>query len=352
MNYRVIACIVSSLLSVAGQTPTVEADVSVSAPRTFDGAEGEMLDDAADGRLDRSSLFDAALLASGLQDAEEAATCRARFGQFRASLARTTSADTSQRDRARKIFRRLHQDILTGQYRTTCTELHRTLDDGHYNCVTATVLYRCVCTDVGVPIKAIAETGHVYCLLAGDEATAIQTTSRDGFGTSETSNDGREITDVQLLAKIYFNRAVSLLEQDRFHEAFDLLQISYQLDRQDRIVWRNILACINNWALSECDAGRFQHGVELLLHGLNMAPDYRPFLDNELHVHHRWVSQLCANGHFEQALEILESGYRRRPDAPLFDDGRLAVYQAWKETLRASGKTDEAAEAWRRSADR
>lgn len=352
MNKLVAVCAISAFMSVVGQSPTVVADTSRLSLETFDGVEDRLLADAADGQLDHFSLFDAAVLASGVPDAETAAICHARFGQLRASVAEAIKDEVSVRSRAKEVLRRMHQELLTGQYRAACTELHRTLDDGHYNCVTATVLYRCLCAEFGIPIKTIAETGHVYCLLEGDQPIAIQTTSPDGFTASDAANGSRGITDVQLLAKVYYNRGVSLLEQDQFQQAFDLLQIGYRLDRQDEIAWKNILACMNNWALSECDAGRFRQAVELLLRGLELAPDYRPFLDNELHVHHQWVSRLCSEGRFEQALGILESAYRRRPDAPLFDDGRLAVCRAWENTLRASGRTLEAAAVSPGPADR
>lgn len=349
MNKLAVVCAVFAFLSAIGQAPTVVADSARLSLEAFDGAEDRLLADAADGRLDQFSLFDAALIASGAPDAENAATCHARFERFRASLARAITAEMSVRERAKEILRRMHQEFLTGQYRPACTELHRTLNDGRYNCVTATVLFRCLCAEFGIPLKTIAETGHVYCLLEGDGRATIQTTSLDGFTSSDATAGGREITDVQLLAKIYYNRGVSLLEKNRFRQAFDLLQIGYGLDRQDQIAWRNILACLNNWALSECDAGRFQHAAELLLRGLEMAPNYPPFLDNELHVHHRWVSRLCTDRRYEQALSILESGYRRRPTAPLFEDGRRVVYQAWKNARRNSGKS---VEAERRIADR
>lgn len=352
MNKLVVVCAVLACVTAVDQTPIVVADSACLPLEAFDGSENKLLADAADGRLDHFSFFGAALLASGVADAETAATCRTRFARMRDSIAKVLTAEMSVRDRANEIFGRMHQQLLTGQYRTACTEPHRTLDDGHYNCVTATILYRCLCAEFGVPVKTIAETGHVYCRLEGDVPVTIQTTTPDGFPASDPSNGGREITDVQLLAKIYYNRGVGLLEEKQFRRALDLLQIGYRLDPQDQVAWRNILACINNWALSECDSGRFQEAAELLVCGMEMAPDYRPFLDNELYVYHRWVSRLCTDGRFKQAMDILETGYRRRPDAPLFDNGRQAVYQVWENTLRASGKTVEAAGAQPRPADR
>ena len=343
MNSHVAVFTVLVFMSAVNQTRAVIADNSHSSPELSERVEDTLLADAADGQLDHISLFDAAVIASGVTDAEKMAICHARFKEFRGSVAGEMTAKSSVRHRAEQIFRRMHQALLTGQYRAACTELHRTLDDGHYNCVTATILYRCLCAEFGIPLRTIAETGHVYALLVSDKPVVIQTTSPDGFTASDTIDGGRRITDVQLLAKIYYNRGVSLLEERRFRDALDLLEIGHRLDRQDAIAWKNILACMNNWVLSECDAGRFQRAAELLSRGLNMAPDYRPFLDNELHVYHRWVSRLCANDRFEEALGILESGYERRPEAPLFDQGRLAVYRAWRDSLLASGRTIEAA---------
>jgi len=343
MNNHLAVIAILAFTSALNQTPSVVADNSRLTPELFDREEDKLLVDAADGKLDHFSLFDAAVIASGVTGAEEVATCRARFREFRDSFTGEMTKKSSSRRRAEKIFRRVHQELLTGQYRASCTELHRTLDDGHYNCVTATILYRCLCADFGIPVKTIAETGHVYALLVSDRPVVIQTTSPDGFTASDTIDGGRRITDVQLVAKIYYNRGVSLLEERRFRDALDLLEIGHRLDQQDAIAWKNILACMNNWALSECDAGRFQRAAELLSRGLDMAPDYRPFLDNELHVYHRWVSRLCADGRFEEASDIVESGYERRPEAPLFDQGRLAVYRAWRDSLLASGRTIEAA---------
>ena len=343
MNNHVAVIAVLAFTSALNQTSAVVADSSHLTPELLYREGDKLLADAADGQLDDFSLFDAAVIASGVPDAEEVATCRARFRLFRDSVREEMTAESSVRHRAEKIFRRMHQELLTGQYRPSCTELHLTLDGGHYNCVTATILYRCLCAEFSIPVTTIAETGHVYALLVGDSPVVIQTTSADGFTASDAIDGGRRITDVQLLAKIYYNRGVSLLEKRRFRDALDLLEIGHRLDRQDAIAWKNILACMNNWVLSECDAGRFQHAAELLSRGLDMAPDYRPFLDNELHVYHRWVSRLCAGVRFEEALDILESGYGRRPEAPLFDQGRPAVYRAWRDSLLASGRTVEAA---------
>lgn len=360
MNKLSAVCLVLTALFVGIPNSIAMADVTdrTSSPRTY--LEASVLEDASDGRLDQFALEQASLIASGVTDPTQLTAYGSRLRELSRSIAKTSTVDLSVRSQAAGILRGLHQHLLTGEYRATCTGLDQTLDSGDYNCVTATILYRCLCVECDVPLVTLAEPDHVYCRLAMEPPVYVQTTSPDGFGAGgdferatalylreETSQStrgksAREINDVGLLARIYYNRGVSLLKKEQHQQAFDLLQISRQLDPTNDIARQNILACINNWALSESEAERFEHATELLSRGLDIAPNYGPFRDNELHIHHRWVTKLCGDGEFERALDILESGHRRRPTAPLFDVGRLAVYAAWKDSLLASGKAEEA----------
>jgi len=361
MNKLSAICVVLVSVSVGRLSSVAKADVTDRSSGPWTYLEESLLEDASDGRLDQFALAKASLIAGGVTDQTELSAFGSRLRELRHSLAETVTIDTSVRSQAAGIFRAMHQHILTGEYQAACTGLDRALESGNYNCVTATILYRCLCADFDLPLMTLAEPDHVYCQLAVQPPLYVQTTSPDGFAASsnfgsnepssirnETGHQGlgngtREITDVELLARIYYNRGVSLLKKRQYPQAFDLLQVSRQLDPENDIARQNTLACVNNWALLESDAKRFRRAAELLSYGLEMGPDYGPFRDNDLHVHHRWVTNLCGEGEFEQALDILESGHRRRPTAALFNGGRLAVYAAWKDSLLAAGKAEEAA---------
>jgi tetratricopeptide (TPR) repeat protein len=273
-----------------------------------------------------------------------------RWAQHRQRLAEQLPDGASLRTQALLTLRFLHHHVLKGSYRADATAVHRTLDDGDYNCVSATILYRCLWPAGAAPLATISEEHHVYCRLVAEPPTDIQTTSARGFPTAVdldeltaavASREGprtsrqkpaRTILDGQLVAKVYYNRGADLLVQGRFSDALRCLQISCRLDRDDPIARRNTLACINNWALAECDAGAYQHAAERLIRGIELAPDYRPFWDNDLYVHHRWVKELCRSGEYSRALQVLEAAYQRRPSAPLFADGRRAVSDLWQRS--------------------
>ena len=116
-----------------------------------------------------------------------------------------------------------------------------------------------------------------------------------------------------------------------------LLETSFRLDRDDALARRNLLACVNNWALAECDSGLFERSAERLLHGQRQAPDYAAFWDNDVYVHHRWVTELCRQGDYATALQVLEAARQRRPQEPLFSEGPRVVLDLQKQASTRGG---------------
>jgi hypothetical protein len=321
--------------------------------------EAEMLSDAADGQLDRYSLLDASLLASGVRDEAELASARDRLDSLWLEVGQPLIEKLPPDDQIKAIFAATHRLVLTGAYKAECTEVHRTLTSGDYNCVTATIVYLELCRRHGLVGSAVAVPGHVYCRLHGSTDLDIQTTCKEwldvraGKAKSATATAlakqlaaqtaaPRQLTGVQLLGKIYYNRGVSLLEQHHYAEAIALLKTSLQLDPFDGPAHNNLLAAHNNWALQLCDAGDYAAAAEKLAHGRAIDSEYVPLQTNDLYVHQKWVLHLCDQGKYSGALDLLEQGFQRRPEVPLFDGGRYAVYGMWSRTLLEANRLGDA----------
>jgi tetratricopeptide (TPR) repeat protein len=306
-----------------------------------------LLHDATDGAFDEFSLFDAALVASGLTDEPRLLEHNVKFRRLLLDLT-AECTDSSERARAERVFQFMHARVLTGPYDAKCSNFQATLDEGRFNCVTATLLYQLLCEHVSLNPQIIATPGHVFSSFEQPTIGDVQTTCVDWFRTPHPARDAgslsvrRRLSDVQLIGKIYYNEGVGLLETNQFSAAIHTLQVSLQLDSQDPAARDNLLAGWNNWALAESDAGRLQRAAELVLEGLQFDPNYAPLLANDLHIHQKQALALCDAGKFEQALEVLERCHARRPDVQLFDMGRLAVVGVWSESLLRDGHFDQA----------
>lgn len=317
--------------------------------------EQQLLVDAADGRFEEHELLRASLVACGLRDQDKITKTEQRFAAIFDICMKADNPRLTSRQRAECIFALLHKHVLNGRYEAETTDLSSALNNGVFNCVSATVLYLCLARDVGLEVQAMAQPGHVFCQMNGTERFEIQTTSPNGFGlqgfdstesrrrtASDPSNTKRAITVVQLVGKIYYNRGVAMLHRERYADALRMLRISSRLDPNDAMARGNLLACINNWALLRCEQKQFSAAAELLSHGMAIAPNYSPFLDNESYVHHRWVTQLCAASEYSRALTLLGESKRRRPNALFYDSGRLSVYKMWIRELEDHGRHSEA----------
>jgi tetratricopeptide (TPR) repeat protein len=247
----------------------------------------------------------------------------------------------------------MHARFLQGDYAADCSEFRRALDEGRYNCVTATLLFHCLCTEGDLQPRIMAASSHVFSQFADSDLGDVETTCAQWFrrpatGVGEESRaegqagPSRQITPVQLLGKLYYNAGVARLEAGDFPPAVRALETSLLLDEADRAARSNLLAALNNRALAEADAGRFEEAARLIEQGLQRAPDHDPLRANDLHIHQDWALALCQRGEYRPALELLERCYLRRPDADLFDLGRLAVFSLWAEALLEEGRCREA----------
>ena len=315
--------------------------------------ERQLLSDAADKSLDAFSLLQAALIASGVTEVRELDRYCADF-KSRIRRSAKNAGEDSTVPQSERAFQLLYDEFLTGDYHFACTEMNRALDDGDYNCVTATVLYHCICEAYCVSPVAVATKTHVRSRFISDRVFDVETTCRDWFDVSRrdpvkqssrtNQPETRQLSNVELVAKIYYNRGVSLLEKKAFDNAIDLLNISLKLDPIDLPAHENLAAGLNNWALATSDAGNFEHAVELLHRGQKLRPGFAPFEANDVHIHQRWAVHLCDEGRFSEAIQVLRAAHLRRPEVALFDRGRLAVYGQWAVTLLESGDTQGAAQ--------
>lgn len=328
--------------------------------------EDTLLADAADGRLDRFTLFEAALIAGGACDRESLEPYQRRLDNLATdyetrhpSSSFSSSGDSKRRDEgARALLVFLHERVFS-HYDASSSDVRQTLDEGVYNCVSATVLYQVLGRRFDLPIVPIASPAHVRCRLLDGEPLDVETTCADWFAVVERYPDPadraalvsrasgqpaypqRVLTDVQLIGKIYYNRGVALIERQQYHRAMTASRLGWRLDPNDATALDNLLSSMNNAALQSADAGRFDEAAALLAECSRLAPDYAPAATNDLHVHQRWVAHLCRKQRFAEAIDLLDAGRRRRPATALFADGRHAVYRAWIDYLVDRGDADQ-----------
>jgi len=276
-------------------------------------------------------FYQQALQAAGLNEAPERFSDRVHFAFWIHQLKARLSSSDSKLERLQAVFEFLHREILTGSYRKDASDLQGAIHQGDYNCVSATILFVALCECCDLKPQIWAAPGHVLCRLPGPEPLDIETTCpawlESGRRTAMPRQGLRQISQAQLVAKIYYNRGVLCLERQDFPAALTALRAACQLDPLDADARENLLAGLNNAALAECAAGRYSAGAALLAEARAIDPQYGPLRANDVHLHQRWVLKLCGEEQYAAALDLLEAGHARQPESPFFKNGRGAMYE-------------------------
>jgi len=311
--------------------------------------------DLADAKLESFTLLEGALISGGVDSDDHLAALKQRFAEACQRVTMDHRELNDPRAKADQVVLQLHEHLLTGTYRADCSALGETLETGDYNCVTASILFQCLAEKCGLTAHGVSARGHVLCSVDATPPLFVEPTCRH-WRTCEAAacpeptakfvRECRELSNEQLLGKVYYNLGVARLEQSEFERAADLLRIAARLDQDDPAARANVLATFNNWALAKCDGGHLAEAAELLHQGLATDPNYAPLRANDLHIHQKWIKRLCAQRRYDEALVVLDGGYQRRPDAELFARGRLAVKELMRQqqTVATDVQTSEVSE--------
>lgn len=251
--------------------------------------EQVLLKDLSDGQLDSCSLVEAALLVAG-HDRVEVDALHAEFLQScrrcRASL--DGNQPVSRSLRIRQLFRYFATHHLNGKYTPDLGDIGATISAGEFNCLSATILFRCLCEEFEITVQAAWEPSHVRCWIgsaSGRSGYLVETTAESPnagvsglFPKSKLSE--RLLSTEQLLGKVFYNRGVRMLHREKFSRALTATWASCLLDPRDTPAQNNLRACLNNWALAESQRDDFQLAIQLLVAGMQLDPNYEPFSRN------------------------------------------------------------------------
>lgn len=254
---------------------------------TGDGAniERQLLDDAADGRLDQHSLIEAALIAGGTTNRAKLRELETRFESLADEISWSVSSQQTAGDRALAIRSALHQRLLA-EYGVNASDVGKTLENGAFNCVSASVLFVVLAERCGLNAHAVQLPEHVRCeVIADGLAMPIETTSATITAQRVSARgSSRKLNDVKIIATIYYNRGVTAFDKGDLDLAIELNTIATRLDPGCQPARDNLLAAINNRVVELVKGHKSAQALELLDQGLRIDPAYRPFLANRAYL--------------------------------------------------------------------
>ncbi len=334
-----LTCIAIFLAATSNVAAGASIDARDAWPNTVavTSDEQRLLDDALDGRWDQYTLLAAALIASGA-DQQQQAKATLNYERLKSAIAESISPNDAPRNRAAALLRYLHHGVLRGGYDLRATAIHDCLVGGRFNCVSATVLFNCLAAEIGLQVQTLGYPNHARSVVIADgRAIEVETTCADWFyrpqedvpPDSQAANlatvahgNPRPLTDVALVAMIYYNRAVEASRDHDYQAAIRLNRLALALDPAHALARANLYSAINNHALATCHAEQFESAIGLIRLGLALNPNHHPFHDNLVYVYHRWLENLAGRNELNAAPPRARRCTARRPSAALWKNWR------------------------------
>jgi hypothetical protein len=133
------------------------------------------------GNTSTEVLLDRILLASGVGADPERADLVERFASVVERLERRFGGDKLGYRKARRVYRELHQRYLR-EYDESADALELILEDGRYNCLSASLFSAVVYEALGYPTRIVEMPGHLFLEIdVRGRRIDIESTSAHGF---------------------------------------------------------------------------------------------------------------------------------------------------------------------------
>jgi tetratricopeptide (TPR) repeat protein len=281
---------------------------------SFHADEAKMLTEAATGKLKSFTMTEAALIASGAVEPAERKKYLEQMDQLEAMARAKLDGAETVAERGERLLKFLHTMPMKS-YELTQTDLTVVLDKGTFNCVSSAVLYNLMASRLGLNVKAMSipagpgRSGHAFSVLCdGDKQIPVETTNALGFDVFENMNrkEKCEVSELSLIAAIYYNRGVKMAHERKSHEALIANLCALCLDKTHASAINNSLCDLLNWERDLARAGKFQDGLEVLRVGLALAPKDTKMLQNRKALIHEIVMKEVNAKKFAEALSRIE----------------------------------------------
>ena len=318
--------------------------------------EWRLVRDCEDQRMEDFSFFQAVLVAGGTSS-REVADYQRILDKHVTTVKVVARQSPDEFSAIRSVFGYLHNKILTGGYQIDATNPGVTLKTGRYNCVSAAILFKLLAEAAGYPTRIQQLPTHAFCrvettfasipvectaprwldevfrmpqfrlatrgpaLSTEDETERedlrrLVSTSRATERDWQLYDQGRTMSETQIVGTIYYNRGVDALFAHQFDRALYANIIALRLDPTNQSAKDNLLASLNNWAIALAEAGHFSQAAERLYWALRCAPNSQPVQANLTRLFRQWKATLTGEGRSTEFRAEAEKGLRELSSIP------------------------------------
>jgi len=323
--------------------------------------EVSLFADAEDGKLDKWSFGEAALIVSGITDAKARKPLVEKLDKLAAEAKIATNPGKIPFKKGELLLKWLHTRHHLRQYSSLQTDLHPILKDGQFNCVSSALLYNILGRRLGLDLKGIEVPDHAFSILYdGSQHADVETTNKEGFAATREAladferqtgfvyttdhRDRREVDETGLLAMVAYNHGVAFAQEKQFPQALGAYFRAMSLDRECASAVKAALGTLANWSLALSKDEKFEDAIRVLATASELAPKDERVRSNRIAVWRMWAQAEAKANRKTEALALLRRAKEDLRDED-FADAEMWVYAARGEELAKANDWEGALKA-------
>jgi hypothetical protein len=296
-------------------------------PKDMSKDDVNLLTDLKDGNLDNFSLYDVALIMSGLESnnkdfkefEKKFKTIKKDFLKYYKKSQKEKvkkdnnlnyllelSKDSSKNEeyeKADKLLKFLHENYfrIYGAENSSILDL---LTDGKYNCLSSSIVYCLIAKDLGLNVKGVIIPEHTFCILYNKDGNKdIETTIKNGFDPEEKSiaeQDGkiisrnavnsyyieREVVEpIELISLLYTNYISNIKEENLYTK--DILNKyikAMYFNPKSKVLRDNLGIYLMKFALKEMAKGNIDFASQLIIDSKKTKKENKLLYSNAVQV--------------------------------------------------------------------
>ncbi|MDO5308517.1 MAG: tetratricopeptide repeat protein [Planctomycetia bacterium] len=132
-----------------------------------------------------------------------------------------------------------------------------------------------------------------------------------GYSFTRSRRPMREISDVELIATIYYNVGVDYYQAGDFESAIASYIKAVQLAPNNRTILGNLKATLNNWAIDVAMRYKdYEQAIRITQLGRCLDPDFREFNQNLPIFFNDWIEYLAKDDKWDE-IEHIQNEYKK-----------------------------------------
>ncbi len=280
-------------------------------------------------KIDLQTYYDGFLIASSITNESDFLFYRDKINEIRLRAMENMLQYQNESDynKGKILLKWLYTSNILKKYYLSSTLANHLIDSGSYNCLSSTIIYTLLATELGLDVNAVFTPNHSFATLKTEKGEIdVETTVEYGFdpGTEEieefenqqriiyvpkTNYGNRKNVDLNFLISSLYANTISLIPTYNINN-LAAYKKGFYLSPNEKLFQNNIVITLNNKAIDNIDTKNYEEAIVYLEDALHFEPNSEITKYNIVYFYQTKGSEYLDKNDFASAINIFKNALK------------------------------------------